>query len=326
MFVLGMLLSLIRIPDFTGITGFFREGFRVDYTKALREMVPTKEFLVAIDSDGCVFDAMGIKQRECFCPMLIAYFGLQPVAEAARECKDFADLFSKTRGANRHITSVRILNELLPSHPMVIERGFKVPEFKHYVDWVNDPESLLSNAGLERAIAASEGETKAELELALKWSVRVNEMVAEVVRDIPPIPYARESFEKIVEKADIIVCSSTPAEALVREWAEHDVAKYANVIAGQEMGKKAEHLAVMCEKYDKSKILMIGDAPGDQDAAEKNDVMFYATNPGAESASWKRFVDEAFDKFIAGEYAGDYEESIKSEFAGYLPENPPWIE
>ena len=82
-------------------------------------MNPTKGYLVAIDSDGCVFDAMGIKQRECFCPMMIAYFGLQPVAVAARECKEFADLFSQTRGANRHKTVVRILTELLLTHPIV---------------------------------------------------------------------------------------------------------------------------------------------------------------------------------------------------------------
>ena len=54
--------------------------------QALIDLKPEKEFLVAIDSDGCAFDAMGIKQRECFCPMMIAYFDLQPVAEAAREC------------------------------------------------------------------------------------------------------------------------------------------------------------------------------------------------------------------------------------------------
>ncbi len=123
-----------------------------DYAKALRDVKPTRDHLVAIDSDGCVFDAMGIKQRECFCPMMIAYFGLQPVALAARECKDFADLFSKTRGANRHKTIVRILTELLPAHPTVKARSFKVPEFKSYVEWVNNPNSLLSNQGLEQAI------------------------------------------------------------------------------------------------------------------------------------------------------------------------------
>jgi len=295
------------------------------YTQALKDLMPTKQFLVAIDSDGCVFDAMGIKQRECFCPMMIAYFGLQPAAEAARQCKDFADLFSKTRGANRHKTMVRILAELLPSHPQVKARGFQVPQFKHYVAWVNDPASLLSNEGLKKAIEhAKSPEAEKELSLALKWSRRVNEMVAEVVKNLPPFPYVRESLEKVSKKADIIVCSSTPTEALQREWAEHDVTKYAKVIAGQEMGSKAEHLAVMCEKYPKEKILMIGDAPGDQNAAKKNKTLFYAINPGKEDASWKRFCDEAFDKFINGSYGGQYENAVIAEFEKLLPEHPSW--
>src|SRR5512138_757144 len=94
----------------------------------LKEFKPKHKFFVGIDSDGCVFDSMGIKQRECFCPWMIGCFGLQPVAEAARQCKEFADLFSKTRGANRHETLKRILVELLPSHPMVKARSFEVPQ------------------------------------------------------------------------------------------------------------------------------------------------------------------------------------------------------
>ena len=296
-----------------------------DYTKELHAMEPAKEYLVAIDSDGCVFDAMGIKQRECFCPMFIAYFGLQPVAEAARECKEFADLFSRTRGANRHITIARILTELLPSHPMVKERQFKVPPFSHYVEWVNNPNSLLSDAGLRQAIDKAQGPAKDELQTALTWSIRVNEMVAEIVKHVPPFPYVRESFEKITQKADILVCSSTPVEALEREWAEHDVAKYTRLIAGQEMGSKAEHLAVMTQKYDPSKILMMGDALGDKKAAESNKTLYYPINPGHEAESWKRFHDEAFDKFIAGDYAGPYQDQRKEEFLACLPETPNWL-
>jgi len=191
-----------------------------DPTRPLKELQPTKEFFVGIDSDGCVFDSMGIKQRECFCPMLIGYFGLQPVALAARECKEFADLFSKTRGANRHKTSVRIIRDLLPGHPMVRERGFKVPRYPHYFKWVDDPDSLLSNDGLRQAIDKAEGEAREELQLVLKWSLRVNEMVTEIVRDLPPFPHVRESLEKIRGKADVIVCSATPNEALQREWVQ----------------------------------------------------------------------------------------------------------
>ncbi len=296
-----------------------------DPAKPLRDLQPTKECLVAIDSDGCAFDAMGIKQRECFCPMMIGYFGLQPVAQTARECKEFADLFSKTRGANRHKTIVRILTELLPSHPAVKQHGFKVPEFKHYCQWVNAPDSLLSNEGLQQAIDARNGQAKAELEHVLKWSNRVNEMVAEIVKGIPPFMYVRESIEKVSRTADIIVCSATPGEALEREWAEHGLARYVKVIAGQEMGKKAEHLTIVSNgKYAKDKIIMLGDAPGDMNAAKANNVLFYPINPGDEDNSWKRFHDEAFDKFMNGKYSGEYEDKVITEFDECLPEHPSW--
>jgi phosphoglycolate phosphatase-like HAD superfamily hydrolase len=298
----------------------------IDLAKPLKEFQPKNKFFVGIDSDGCAFDTMGIKQRECFCPWLIAYFGLQPVAQAARECKEFADLFSKTRGANRHKTAKRIIAELLPNHPMTKARGFKVPQYPHYFAWVDDPNSLLSNDGLKQAIdKATDPEAKRELEHVLAWSERVNWAIGETVKGMPPFPYVRESLEKIQPLADVIVVSATPCEALTREWEEHDIARYVEVIAGQEMGKKAQHLEYATKgRYEKNHVLMIGDAPGDMKAAKANDALFYPVNPGNEVQSWKRFHDEAFDKFIKGEYAGEYENELIAEFDSYLPELPPW--
>jgi len=297
-----------------------------DPAKPLRDLQPTKEYLVAIDSDGCAIDAMGIKQRECFCPWMIGFFGLQPVADAARECKEFADLFSKTRGANRHKTIARILTELLPSHPKVIEAGFKVPQFEHYCNWANDPNSLLSNDGLQNAIdQAADPQVKAQLQTGLDWSIKVNKVIGEIVKDVPPFLHVLDSLKKVSQRADIIVCSATPCEALEREWAEHGLAPYVNVIAGQEMGKKAEHLAIVSDgKYAKDKILMVGDALGDMQAAKDNGVLYYPINPGSENQSWKRFHDEVFDKFVEGTYAGDCETKMIAEFESILPEHPSW--
>ena len=298
----------------------------VDPAQPLKDFKPKHKFFVGIDSDGCAFDTMGIKQRECFCPWLIAYFGLQPVAQAARECKDFADLFSKTRGGNRHKTAKRIISELLPNHPMTKARDFKVPQYPHYFAWVDDPDSLLSNDGLKKAIDdASDPEVKHELEHALAWSERVNWAIGETVKGMPPFPFVRESLEKIQLLADVIVVSATPCEALAREWEEHDIAKYVEIIAGQEMGKKARHLEYATKgRYEMNHVLMVGDAPGDMKAAKANDALFYPINPGDEVKSWKRFHDKAFDKFMNGEYAGDYEQKVIAEFDGYLPELPPW--
>ena len=296
-----------------------------DAARVLAELVPQHRFFVGIDSDGCAFDTMGIKQRECFAPWMIAYFDLQPVAEVARQCKEFADLFSKTRGANRHKTIKRILTELLPCHPVVKHLGFKVPQFAHYFAWVENEKSLLSDEGLKAAIEASSGQGRVELKRVLAWSRRVNWAIAQIVKKIPPFPFVRESLEKMQAVADVVVVSATPGEALQREWAEHNIADFAAVIAGQEMGSKKQHLALAAAgKYQPNNILMIGDAPGDLAAARANKALFYPINPGKEEASWKRFHDEGLDVFLAGEYAGKYEAKLIAEFDACLPEEPPW--
>ncbi len=298
----------------------------IDPAQPLKDFKPKHDFFVGIDSDGCAFDTMGIKQRECFCPWMIAYFGLQPVALAARECKDFADLFSKTRGGNRHKTLKRIIAELLPSHPMTKARNFKVPQFPHYFAWIDNPKSMLSNDGLKQAIEqTTDPEAKKELDHVLEWSERVNWAIGETVKGMPPFPYVRETLEKIQPLADVIVVSATPDEALRREWQEHDIAKYVEIIAGQEMGTKTQHLGYATKgRYEKNHMLMIGDAPGDMKAAKANNALFFPINPGNEIQSWKRFHDEAFDRFVKGKYAGAYEEKVIAEFDSYLPELPPW--
>lgn len=297
----------------------------MNWKERLSSFRPRHEHLVCIDSDGCVFDTMGIKQRECFCPWMIAYFGLQPVAQAARECKEFADLFSQTRGANRHITIKRILTELLPSHPQVVRRGFRVPQFPHYFAWVEDPKSVLSNDGLKQAIASAPSEeARKELEHVLAWSERVNWAIKEIVRGIPPFPFVRESLEALSEKADVVVVSQTPVEALEREWAEHGIDRYTALICGQEMGTKSEHIAATSRHYKRDRVLMVGDAPGDLEAAQDNGVLFYPVIPGEEEASWERFYREALGRFLAGRYGGDYERTLVEEFERALPARPPW--
>lgn len=297
----------------------------MDYRKRLDGFRPERESLICIDSDGCAFDTMGIKQRECFCPWMIAYFHLQPVARAARECKEFADLYSKTRGANRHVTIKRILSDLLPSHPHTEATGFRVPQFPHYFKWVDDPESVLSNDGLKRAIAAaSDQQARDELAHVLQWSERVNWSVKEIVKGIPPFPHVKESLEYLSSEADMIVVSATPLEALEREWTEHGLARHLALICGQEMGTKREQIAAASKRYAKERVLMIGDAPGDMDAARGNNVLFYPIVPGSEIDAWREFLTEGVQRFLNGEYAGEYEQTLIQRFEDALPDRPEW--
>ena len=76
-------------------------NFMSDPAQVLRDFKPSKEFFIGIDSDGCIFDSMEIKHKECFAPMFIKNFHLQPVSKYAREVWEFVNLYSKDRGANR---------------------------------------------------------------------------------------------------------------------------------------------------------------------------------------------------------------------------------
>jgi phosphoglycolate phosphatase-like HAD superfamily hydrolase len=298
---------------------------QADPAQPLKGFKPATEFFIALDSDGCAFDTMEIKHRECFCPWTIAHFGLQPVARAARECQDFADLFSRSRGANRHQSLKRILAELLPAHPMVKARRFKVPQLAHYFEWVADPASVLSGDGLKQAIARAQGDAKKELEQVLAWNERVDWAVEKIVRNIPPFPFVRESLQRMQGRADVIVVSTAPAETLTRQWQEHDLVQYVAVIAGQEMGTKTQHLQYATKgRYTPNHVLLIGDAPGDLGAARANNALFFPISPGLEEESWRRFHSEALERFLRGQYAGAYEQKLLDEFDRRLPERPPW--
>jgi phosphoglycolate phosphatase-like HAD superfamily hydrolase len=294
-----------------------------DYARPLAELTPQFDFFVGIDSDGCAFDTMEIKHKECFIPNTIKYWSLQPVSKYAREAAEFVNLYSKWRGINRWPALVMVF-ELLRERPEVRARGVVPPEAPRIREFIADDDFPKSNDGLR---AYLKKHPDPELETAWAWTTGVNATVADMVHGVPPFPYVRESLRRIVELADAIVVSATPVEALTREWEEHDIAQYVHVIAGQEMGKKALHLELATrDKYAPDHVLMIGDAPGDMKAARANDALFYPINPGHEDESWERFFHEAFDKFVAQEYAGEYEAKVVAEFERLLPDVPPWKE
>ena len=289
--------------------------------RPLAELTPRHDFFVGIDSDGSVFDTMEIKHKECFTPNIIKHWRLQPVSKYAREAAEFVNLYSKWRGINRWPALVKVF-DLLRARPEVQARGVTPPEAPCIRAFIADDAFPKSNDGLQAYMAQH---PDPELDIALAWTTAVNASVADMVYGVPPYPYVRESLAFLKDKADMIVVSATPVEALTREWEEHHIADYARVIAGQEMGSKALHLELAAKgKYAPDHVLMIGDAPGDMRAAHANDALIYPIKPGHEEASWQRFHEEAAHRFLAGTYAGAYEAELITEFEATLPEVPPW--
>ena len=282
------------------------------------EITPQHEFLVGIDSDGCAFDTMEVKHKECFIPNIIQHYRLAGVSKYAREAAEFVNLYSKSRGINRFPALIEAL-EWLKERPEVIARKIEITIPQGVVEWMKR-ETKLGNPALETEVKKT---SDPDLVQALKWSKAVNDTVTDIVHAVPPFPYVRECLEKLAVKADLLVVSATPNEALEREWEEHDLAKYVRAICGQEIGSKKEILT-NAKKYKPRHTLMIGDAPGDYNAAVANDALFYPINPGHEEASWKRLYDEGIERFLGGTFAGDYQTKLLAEFDSHLPELPPW--
>jgi len=287
--------------------------------KELSAMAPRHEFFVGIDSDGCAFDSMEIKHKECFCPQIIKYWDLQAISKYAREAVEFVNLYSKWRGINRWPALTSTL-DLLCERPEVAQRGCKVPQANKVREFIASGKAL-SNDGLKEYMAEH---PDAELEHALQWSKAVNAAVADIVHNLPPFPYVRESLGLLQKSADAVVVSATPTEAVVKEWRVNDIDKYVRAIAGQELGTKKQHLKMAAAgRYAPNHVLMIGDALGDLDAARASNALFFPINPGREEQSWERFCTEGLQKFMAGEFAGAYESSLIAEFDKLLPSIPP---
>jgi len=284
----------------------------------MTDFVQNHRFLVGIDSDGCVFDTMEVKHKECFIPNFINHYELQSVSKFAREAAEFVNLYSKSRGINRFHALIEQL-DWLRRRPEVRSRGFEPPKPEGVIRWIESG-AKLGNPGLEAAASAT-GDV--DLKQALAWSKAVNTSVGAIVRGVPPFPHVRECLARLAQDADMVVVSATPNEALRREWEEHGVARFVAAICGQESGSKKETLAVAAD-YAEDHALMIGDAPGDFKAAKANDCLFFPINPAAEEASWKRFSGEGIDRFLAGNFAGDYQSELLEEFDSFLPEKPPW--
>jgi hypothetical protein len=292
----------------------------MDYQVNLKALKPNHNFFVGIDSDGCVFDSMEVKQKEFFIPNAFKYFNLFKVSKQVRETWEFVNLYSVFRGGNRFPAMIKVF-ELLSEREDVTETGVILPDLSSLKEWVKS-ETKLGNSSLRKYFEENPDKS---LEIVLKWSEAVNREIGQLLHDIPPFPHAVMTMEKISAEADIMVVSQTPTEALEREWLESDLKRFVSMIAGQELGTKAEHIEFAAKgKYPDERIILIGDALGDLNAAKINGVLFFPINPGKEDLSWKIFLDEGLEKFLHGSYAGNYEEMLISEFRRSLPDTPPW--
>ncbi|MDQ8208460.1 hypothetical protein QEH52_13130 [Coraliomargarita sp. SDUM461003] len=277
--------------------------------------------LIACDSDGCAFDVMDIKHKECFCPAFIKHFGLQNCAKQAREVWEFVNLYSVTRGSNRFL-AVGMALELLSEHPAVRAAEVSFMDFSQLYRFLKEAEAL-GEPSLQRAAALTDD---AALKAMLAWTREVNILVKEMCHGVASFAGVGTALQRAAETCDVVVVSQAPRSTLVYEWAQAGLDSHAVFIAGQEFGTKAAQVKQILESVDTNyEVLVLGDALGDQFAAEAAGARFFPIIPGDEVASWRRFVEEGLPRFNEGRFDDSYQASLLHAFSHALPKDPPWL-
>ena len=262
------------------------------------------EFLVCVDSDGCAMDTMEIKHRKCFAPEMIKTWNLQENEEYILNLWFDLNLYTQTRGINR-------FKGLAETFKIIREKGIEIEDLDSLLNWV-DTTNELSNRSLKNEIEKTDSKA---LKMALEWSLNVNEAIENLPKGDDPFENVKEGLEELSKKVDISVVSSANGEALNDEWSRNDLVKYLRALLGQEAGTKQHCIAELKKKgYDTNKILMVGDAPGDLQAAKNNGVRFYPILVNKEGFSWERLVREAVPKLMNGEFDETYQNQLIEEF------------
>ena len=104
-------------------------------------------------------------------------------------------------------------------------------------EWT-ETETKLGNPALDQVIRNATGTRLEELRKIVEWSLDVNNTISEIDCNLPPFPYVCQSLQQLVGKADMIVVSAIPYEALKREWDGHNISQYVTLIAGQYVGQQ----------------------------------------------------------------------------------------
>jgi phosphoglycolate phosphatase-like HAD superfamily hydrolase len=263
----------------------------------LRVFCPVHNFFIGIDSDGTVFDSMQIKHVDVFIPVALKTWNI-PDAKQFGAVWENINLYSKTRGINRFKALDAALDAV----------GFDTAPLHAFTE----SGASLSNAALD---AYAQKKPHPFLDEVLSWSRSSDTLFETLTKDLPPFEESVSAIKTLSLQADIMVISSASGAGLAQDWKRAGLSAYTALIAGQEAGGKKEQLSLAAsKKYPADKILMIGDAPGDLEAAESIGAAFYPIIPKDENESWQLLRKEACAKFTNGTYRGQYENALIQTF------------
>ena len=267
------------------------------------------DYLVCVDSDGCAMDTMNCKHIHCFGPCMVTEWGLEQWSEPILKRWNDINLFEMTRGINRFKGLAMALGEISKQY-------MAIPGVKALQEWVaNAP--ALSNDGVKKAAEeATDPQARQCFEKALSWSKAVNASINTLPEEVKiPFVGAKEGLAAAKLFADVAIVSSANRDAVQEEWEKHGLLDHVDILLAQDCGSKAHCISEMMKfGYAPDKVLMVGDAPGDCDAAEVNGVWYYPILVNREAESWTELRERGYAKLQDQTYGGEYQQEKKKAF------------
>ncbi len=180
------------------------------------------------------------------------------------------NLYSGTRGINRFKGLAMALDEINAQYT-------PIDGIAELVDWA-DKAPELSNDAVKLELSRHPIFQK-----VLNWSIAVNKSITELPQE-----------------------EGKPFEHVREEWKRFGLIGSVDLLCTQEMSSKAYCISRLGEKgYGAESILMCGDAPGADQAAETNSVLCFPILVNQDNESWQLFLDEALEHFVKGTYTGE---------------------
>lgn len=255
--------------------------------------------IVCVDSDGCAMDTMNLKHEKCFGPFASDIFHIADKV-AFQQIWEQINLYSSTRGTNRFKGLI-----------LALEACGYTGDFSALKQWVETTKEL-SNRSLSAEILQNPSD---DLKLALQWSEQVNAGIKQLKGQDHPFENVQKHLAFIHQFADVAVVSAANNEAILDEWTRHALLPQVDVVFGQEQGSKATCLNQLKQAgFTGHQILMVGDSPGDLQAAELAGTYFFPILCRHEQASWNELVLTALGKLVNQDFDANYQQQLIAKF------------
>lgn len=252
-----------------------------------------KEYLICVDSGGCVMDSMEVVHSRCFGPYLVDEWKLEVWRDEVLKRWREINISSLTRGINRFQALCILLEEMNREY-------CRIEDLDSLLQWTKtDPE--LSNRSLARAACESGSVC---LRQALRWSEASNRAINRLgAEEKPPFEGVCQALARAHRYADVAVLSSADLRAVLDEWDLCGLLEHTDLVLARDLGSKKECVRALLDKgYNPRRALLIGDTMEDMEAARANGVPFFPILAGHERESWGEFSRSGLRSMLSGAY------------------------